>query len=178
MDLPCSFIVASRFLRTVSLSCASAEPFMPAAAIASVAARAKVFLSDAICLPIGIGAGFIPADQHRLAFGCGKAIPLAAHSPLRDRDFDMLFESGALTHSLVPGFQVCQWRPLDRERVPTIDESAERNLGEAQLLPREIWPAVERIIDDHPGGERLTPRRFDHAVLTLLRLRADQSKEQ
>src|SRR5215472_12983327 len=178
MDLPCSFIVASRFLRTVSLSCAIAEPFMPAAAIASVAARAKVFVSMPSASPLGSGPGSSQADQHRLAFGCGKAIPVAAHSPLRDRNFDMLFESGALTHSLVPGFQVRQWRPLDRERVPAIDESAERNLGEAQLLPREIWPAVERIIDDCPGGERLTPRRFDRAVLALLRLRADQSKEQ
>src|SRR5215469_8507409 len=178
MDLPCSFIVASRFLRTVSLSCATAEPLTPAAAIASVAARARVFVSDAICLPIGSGPGSSQADRYRLASGCGKAIPVATRSPLRDRDFDMLFESGALAHSLVPGFQVRQWRPLDRERVPAIDESAERNLGEAQLLPREIWPAVERIIDDRPGGERLTPRRLDRAVLALLRLRADQSKKQ
>src|SRR5580704_16750243 len=94
-----------------------------------------------------------------LACGDGKAIPTAIASPLRDRDFDVLFEGGALTEPVQPTLEVFQQGPLDRKSVPAIDQGSQRDLGEAELRTGEVRMAIERVIRDRPGGQRLTARR-------------------
>jgi len=56
-SLPCSFIVAWRFLRTVSLSCASAIPLPLAITIANAAPNSRDFLADNMLPPLSCPSG-------------------------------------------------------------------------------------------------------------------------
>src|ERR1700719_5221679 len=114
----------------------------------------------------------------RLAGGDGKPIPTATASPLRDRDFDVLFEGGALTQPVEPTLEIFQRRPLDRKGVPAIDEGSQRDLGQAQLIACEVAAAFERVIRYRPGGQRLAARRFNRGSIALLGPGADETEQQ
>src|SRR5215510_6790566 len=106
MSLPCSFIVAWRFLRTASLSCASAVPPAPATRIANAAPNTCIFTTENMLPPC------VYRLRQRLPSSRTKARSPTTGSPLRDRDFNMLFEGGAFAEPLEPGLEVLQRGPL------------------------------------------------------------------
>src|SRR5437764_7690604 len=54
-------------------------------------------------------------------------------SDLGDRHLDMRLEAGPFAQAVVPGAQLGQRRPLDREGEPAIDLRAEHDFREAEL---------------------------------------------
>src|SRR5882762_4732983 len=72
-------------------------------------------------------------------------------SPLRDRRLDMRLEPGALAQPVVPGAQIVERRPFDREGEPAVDLGPEHDLVEAQPGTGEVGAVLELVIDDHPS---------------------------
>src|SRR6516162_6243238 len=120
----------------------------------------------------------MPSRSLRITSAGGKAMSRNSTSPLRDRDFDLNFETGTLPHALIPGFEVLQWWPLDRKSMPEVHHGSRCDLGERQLGSGQVRPVLELVLDDRPGGQRLQPRRFDRRLITLFWSGPDQHSEQ
>src|SRR5258706_11719784 len=124
---------------TLSLSLPPTNtPIEPAAPIASMVQIASSLTDFSINVD-----GFIspPVQHHRLgqikSLGRRRNAGLAV-SPLRDRRLDMRLEPGALAQPVIPGAQIVERRPFDREGEPAVDLGAKHDLGEAQLGAGEV----------------------------------------
>src|SRR5215472_13440563 len=90
----------------------------------------------------------------------------------------MLFEGRPFTQPLEPVLQIFQRRSLDRERMPAINQSAERDLRQAEFLAGKVGTVFELVVGDGPGRQRLATGHFDGAMVALLRSRADEAEQQ
>src|SRR6516162_9313976 len=135
-SFPCPFINASRFLATVSLSCAGAATLMAVNMQIRVAVSIERFVDDFIQPPFYIKFRLCPFGCPRITSVGSKATPRGASSPLRDRDFNVSPETGTLAHALVPSFEVLQRRSLDRKSMPAVYHGSQCDLGERQLRSR------------------------------------------
>src|SRR5215469_5742294 len=113
---------------TASLSSALAEKAVLATAIVSTVPSIRCFTNCIIKLPLPKYSP--PTGQAYTRFAHTRTKQREnAGSRSRDRDLDMGVEGGALAHAIVPCFEPRQWRPLDRESMPAVNQGPHYNLG-------------------------------------------------
>src|SRR5713226_2090753 len=85
-----------------------------------------------------------------------------------DRQHDVLAVTWALAEPFVIGLETRQGRPLDRVLVPAVDEDAEADIGQGELLAGDIGVAAQRAFEDRPHADRLPARVCERRHVALL----------
>src|SRR5262245_38046691 len=94
-----------------------------------------------------------------------------------ERQHHVLLVRGALLQSRVVGLDPGQLRPLDVERVPAVDEGAERNVAHAEALSADVVAALEALLEHLERLRGLVDAVVDRLAVALLGRRADQAPE-
>src|SRR6516162_2486226 len=109
---------------TLSLSCATAPPPIPIKDDASAAASTGRFENGLTYPPCDVARRTRQPQSEQTISRRRQSNTLEISSPSRDRDFDVSFKPGARPQTLIPSFQVPQWRALDRKSVPAVDHGS------------------------------------------------------
>src|SRR5215203_6313971 len=96
---------------------------------------------------------------------------------LRQLDHDVLGVRRPRAEALVPGAHVLELRPLDVERVPAIDEAADRDVAHGEVLAADIVAAVQPAVEPAEEAAGILGRLLDRGHVALLGRRADQAPE-
>src|ERR1044071_6294980 len=177
MSLPWAFITFCRFSTTEATSCAQLvpAPTQPAIRTAPQAHLTKYRIAH----PSPSAFGFVAAADSRAARRKQlRRQDVLLKSGSGDRLLDMGLDARPLPQAVIPGAQIAEFGPLDREGEPAVDLGAEHDLGEAQLGPGEIGPVLQLVIDDGPGGQRPPTRSLDRGRIARLGLGANQAEQQ
>src|SRR5215211_9155064 len=96
---------------------------------------------------------------------------------LRHLDHDILGIRRPRAEPLVPRAHVLELGPRDIERVPAIDEAADRDVAHGEVLAADILAALQPAVEpaEQPAG--ILGRLLDRGHVALLGRRADQAPE-
>ena len=87
-------------------------------------------------------------------------------------------KAGRAVSRSIPGAQVRQFRPLDRQRVPAIGDAAERNVRDRQMVGDHPGAVGEIFVEQAQRGLRALLAGADRRHVALRRRRADQAEKQ
>src|SRR4051794_492692 len=78
---------------------------------------------------------------------------------------------------LVPRLDVPELRPLDVQRVPAMDEAADRDVAHGEMIAGDIELAGELLVEPRPHLARVGRALLDRGHVALFGRRADEAPE-
>src|SRR5579883_9376 len=179
---PCRFIVSRRSLMIASLSCAT-----PMAAPKPITAAIAAPTMLAFAIPLITFSRLSSYRTGRPAPAFARMIRMPPHCRLHDsvkllpsghRTRDMGAETGSLAQSPVPSRQPRYRRALDGIDVPTMDEDAERDVGQGEGLAGNVVAALQLTLDHGPELGAALFRRFHGGRVLFFRRQAIEAEQQ
>src|SRR5476649_2020691 len=85
----------------------------------------------------------------------------------RKRRHHVLGVGGPRLQPLVPSLHILELRPLDRERVPAMDEAADGDIAHREVLARDIELAFELLVEPRPDLAGVDGRLGDRRHVAL-----------
>src|SRR6266511_1273579 len=103
--------------------------------------------------------------------------PLSRATPLTERQHDVLLVRRALLQPLVIGLDFREPGTFDLQRVPAIDEGAERNVAHGEGFPGDMVAPLEGLLEHLERVCELFRAFVDRLEIALLGRRSDQAPE-
>src|SRR5712691_1504030 len=106
-----------------------------------------------------------------------RGLPLSRAPRLTERQHDVLLERRALLQPLVVGLDFHELGTLYLQRIPAVDEGAERNVAHGEGFPGDIVAPLEGLLEHLERVCELFRAFVDRLEIALLGRRSDQAPE-